>query len=77
MPKLPTTELLRDLRARRIMVNKGHGNVYDVADEPCEQAADLIEDLERKIALIMAHDSNLLDYLERHAPKSALERTGF
>lgn len=28
-----------------------------------------VEDLERKIALVMAHDSNLIDHLERHAEK--------
>lgn len=112
---LPSTdELVRDLRARRIMVDGGNGNVYDVADELCEQAADWIEQqptilagrfmdfiawsgfitddqakalrrefkavfdterisrteiLERQIALVMEHDSNLIDHLERHAPK--------
>lgn len=110
MPKLSPDELVRDLRARRIMVDGGNGNIYDVADEVCEQAADWIEqqptilarrfmhfvawsgnitsdqaarlrkefetefdpgksshveDLERKIALVMAHDSNLIDGLER------------
>lgn len=114
MPNLSTEELVRDLRARRIMVDGGNGNVYDVADEVCEQAADwieqqptilarrfmdfvawsgniatdqvvrlrkefeaefdpsrasVVENLERKIALVMAHDSNLIDYLERHAPE--------
>lgn len=67
MPLLSTTDLVRDLRARRIMVDGGNGNVYDVADEVCEQAVDLIEDLERKIALVVAHDSNLIDHFERHA----------
>lgn len=65
MPTLTTDELVRDLRARRIMVDGGNGNVYDVADESCEQAADHIVDLERKIALVMQHDSNLIDGLER------------
>lgn len=76
MPKLSAEELVRDLRARRIMVDGGNGNVYDVADEACEQAADLIEDFERKIALVMAHDSNLIDYFERHASKSAFVKMG-
>lgn len=112
MSLLSTDELVRDLRARRVMVDGGNGNVYDAADEVCEQAADWIEqsptvlarrfidfiawsgniatdqaarlrkefetefdpnkishleDLERKIALVMAHDSNLIDHLERHA----------
>ena len=43
MPNLSPEELVRDLRARRTMIDGGNGNVYDVADEPCEQAADWIE----------------------------------
>lgn len=49
MPKLAIDELVRDLRARRIMVDGGNGNVYDIADEVCEQAADFIE---KYVALI-------------------------
>lgn len=71
MPKLSTEEIVCDLRARRIMIDGGNGNVYDVVDETCEQAADIIEELERKIAFVMAHDSNLIDYLERHAIKES------
>lgn len=36
-----------------------------------------VEDLERKIALVMAHDSNLINYLERHVPKTTFEQMGF
>lgn len=36
-------ELARSLRARRIMRDGGNGNVYDIADEECEQAAEIIE----------------------------------
>jgi hypothetical protein len=38
-------EIVRDLRARREMRDGGNGNVYDVADELCERAADEIERL--------------------------------
>jgi len=36
-------ELVRDLRARRVMRDDGNGNVYDIADDVCEKAADFIE----------------------------------
>lgn len=36
-------ELARSLRSRRIMRDGGNGNVYDIADEECEQAAEIIE----------------------------------
>lgn len=37
--------LVRDLRARRIMCDGGNGNVYDIADDICEKAADIIDRL--------------------------------
>jgi len=43
MPSFSPEDLIRDLRARRIMVDGGNGNVYDIADEVCAQAADWIE----------------------------------
>jgi hypothetical protein len=38
-------ELARGLRARRIICDGGNGNVYDIADEECERAAEIIERL--------------------------------
>lgn len=35
--------LVSNLRSHRIMCDGGNGNVYDIADEDCERAADFIE----------------------------------
>ena len=39
------TDIVERLRARIEMVNAGHGNVYDIPDEMCIEAADEIERL--------------------------------
>lgn len=36
-------QLVQNLRNHRIMCDGGNGNVYDIADEDCERAADFIE----------------------------------
>lgn len=40
------SDLVKRLRNRTIMVNYGHGDVRDVADEDCVAAADCIDALE-------------------------------
>lgn len=43
-------EMVRRLRNRTEMVNYGHGDVRDIPDEDCAQAADLIESLAARLA---------------------------
>ena len=47
------TDLISRLRNRREMINAGHGNVYDIADEDCEEAASRIETLEAALRMIV------------------------
>lgn len=44
------TDIVERLRNHRIMVNLGHGNVDDVPDDDCEEAADVIEQYRIKIS---------------------------
>ena len=43
-------DLVKRLRSRTVMVNYGHGDVRDIPDEECEEAANYIEQLEDQLA---------------------------
>lgn len=43
------TDLVERLRYRREFINRGHGDVQDVPDETCQEAADTIESLQARV----------------------------
>lgn len=48
--KPDVAETLRELHSRRTICDGGNGNVYDVADDACENAVSIIESLQAELA---------------------------
>jgi len=65
------TDIVEKLRRRREMINRGHGDVQDIPDEDCMEAADEIERLRAALNEIEPYLEAIICYastMDEHAP---------